>query len=111
MIEGTMLLAFNEADLEAYVAVASEDSESDIDDYDEENDSEDDDQPTAPTSKKRKATTKATASKFGRGPPKKQAKTSANTSTSNRLFFRKRGRETGEDVNFLQSTQRVPRLH
>jgi hypothetical protein len=97
-VESTMMLAFNETDLEAYMAVASEDSESDMDDYDEENDSEDDNQPTAPTSKKRKAITKATASNVGRGRPKKQAKTSADS--SNRLFFRLRGRETGERVIF-----------
>jgi hypothetical protein len=75
MIEGTMLLAFNEAELDAYVAVASEDSDSDDDA--EDNDSEDDDLP--PASKKRKAPTKSTAPKAGRGRPKKQAKTGAST--------------------------------
>jgi hypothetical protein len=90
-IEGTMLLAFNEADLDAYVVTASEESESDMEDYDEDDD-------PAPASKKRKAPTKATGAKASRGRPKKQAKTSANT--SNRLFFRLRGRETGEEVIF-----------
>jgi hypothetical protein len=98
IIEDTMLVAFKEADLDAYVAVASEESESDVDDYDKGDDSEDDDQSTTPASKKRKATTKATASKPGRGRPKKQAKSSE--STSGRLFFCLRGRETGERVIF-----------
>jgi hypothetical protein len=86
-----MLLAFNEADLDAYVVTVSEESESDIEDYDEDND-------LAPTSKKRKAPTKAIGLKASCGRLKKQAKTSVNI--SNRLFFRLRSRETSEEVIF-----------
>ena len=62
IFEGTMLLAFKEADLDDYVAVAS------VDDYDN----------PAPAFKKRKASTKSIAPKAGRGRLKKQVKISGN---------------------------------
>jgi hypothetical protein len=78
IIEGTMLLSFNEADLDAYIGTAEE---------------SDDQGAISSNSKKRKAAAP------GRGrPPKKQAKAAA--SLANRLFIRFRGRETGEGVVF-----------
>ena len=62
IFKGTILLAFKEADLDDYVAIAS------MNDYDN----------PAPAPKKRKASTKSIAPKAGRGRLKKQATISGN---------------------------------
>jgi hypothetical protein len=87
IIEGTMLLAFNEADLDAHLGTLSGQDDSDSENYveNESEDSEDGYLYSASTSKKRIAPVKAVASKRGRGRPKKQARPS--TTTSYRLLL------------------------
>lgn len=88
--ECTMLLSFSEAELDTYVNTAGENEDSESEDPDEGML-----QPTA--SKKRKA---PPPPKRGRGRPKKQPKTS--DTTSKRLFFRMRGRDTSEGQIFYE---------
>jgi len=100
ILKGTMLLSFNESELDEYVGTSGKYGNSDSDDDEDDEDSEGSYLSTATSSKKRKAPTKnAVTTKPGRGRPKKQAKGSA--PTSNRLHFRLRGRETGEGMIFF----------
>ena len=95
-IEGTMLLALDESDLNAYV-----DNNSNKDRYstseDEPLDSSSDQ--TAPASKKRKAAPEGGPAELRSRGPRKKAKT--NRASPNRLFFQLRGRETGEGQIFF----------
>jgi hypothetical protein len=96
IIEGTMLLVFNEADLDVYVDTAGQDEDSE----EEEGDSpECDVMPSASSSKKRKAAASTTSTKRDRGRPKKQAR--AATSPTNRLFIAHlKGEDTGTGETF-----------
>jgi hypothetical protein len=85
--ECTMLLAVNEAELDTYVKTADKNEDSECGESDQE-------VPQSTASKKRKAP----PPKRGRGRPKKQPKTS--DTTSKRLFFRMRGRDTSEGQIF-----------
>jgi hypothetical protein len=132
IIESTMLLAFNQDDFDACMASGNEEDENDKYVYDEdygvyrkrqaamasdesENDTYSYDEDDAVYRKrntyeddyglhrKRKATANTTALKSGSGRQKKQIKLGMDT--SNRLFFRLRGRETGEGQIFFDANQ------
>jgi hypothetical protein len=97
IIEGTMLLAFEETLLNGYVGKVTQSEDSDdggaasLDYYN--------DVASTSTSKKRKAATSPPRPKPGRGRPKKQANA---TRPATRLFIRFRGRDTGEGVIFYR---------
>jgi hypothetical protein len=85
IIEGTMLMAFNEAELEACLVTTRHGKSGHVGCSDGNRSSEDNAVISGPTSKKRKQAAKSQT-------PRKHAKTAA--ATNNRLFFRFKGRET-----------------
>lgn len=105
IIEGTMLLAFHEAKLDAYIVTAGKGRYK--------NNSEDEGSEAEYTlskgpSKKRKAPAESALPKRGRGRPRKQEITESSSSSSRaskRLFFRLRGRETSENQVFYTPTK------
>lgn len=107
-IEGTMLLAFSEKDLDDYIGATKakrkksqyddDEEEDDEDDEDEEDEDEDDEYDYDNTASKTSNKRKAPAPKPKRGRPTKKSK--VETPKFKRLHYRLKGRETGENEMF-----------
>ncbi|KAF1957302.1 hypothetical protein CC80DRAFT_42038 [Byssothecium circinans] len=95
IIEGTMLLAFDEAALDDYVGT------DDTDDSAFDEDDDEDGYEYDGVSKKRSAPSSGTATEYGTRPSKK-VKVESDMTTL-RLYFRLRGRETGESQIFYKA--------